>query len=367
MQRYRKVFEATVEVRNPINFAADTDRHLLVALRGTYAGRCYKGTYVVEVLEIRRRSPCHLSRSNGSAEGYIDVEFLAEVAVFSQWDILVGVEVVNNAPMIVGTYGPPLQGGAGEQPRPSAGARAIVSLRASKASEAIAVGQKIPVRVLVVSHVPMQPQASVVGALLTCDQAAPVYRLRGALDVAARLELEPMLTAIEAELGARAILAETRKADLWFFELLLHAHREARPGPARPDQALPAWPGGPVWAGPAAPGGEGGPVQSVLEIAHRVVRSGETVQVGGIWSRPLGLFRSSPLAAKGDPHGPGPAGWDPPVDGTPREVFAIFLKNILDFLVATRELTALYSTRPLLDAHMNVWSAMRKAQRVVDQ
>jgi hypothetical protein len=89
--------------------------------------------------------------------------------------------------------------------------------------------------------------------------------------------------------------------------------------------------------------------------------AGENVPVAGVWSRSLALYRSSPLVgvARGAP----PAAWTT-VDGTPRAVFAEFLKNILDFLVATRELIEVYNTRELLDnKHHNLWGVMRAAQR----
>ena len=83
--------------------------------------------------------------------------------------------------------------------------------------------------------------------------------------------------------------------------------------------------------------------------------------VSGYWARSLSLYRSSPLAARAlqTP----PEAWSPSVDSTPRAAFALFLKNILDFLVATREMVELYDTREVLDAHRNVWAVMRAAQK----
>jgi hypothetical protein len=340
-----KVIDATIDVRNPVNFCADKDRHLMTEIRNIYVGRCFKGAYIVGVREILRTSACRIESTNSSGEAHIDVQFLAEVVVFSQWDILVGAEIVRNQQMVVCTYG-----------APGAGGRAVVTVLASKAVEALAVGQKIVVRVVMAQHQPMQPQAAVVGALLVCDKAAPVYRLRaGALDAAARAELAPMVQAIDAELGRRAALAGARKADLWFFELLLYAYRGAA-GAA--DQAVPAGGAAPDWAGPGALADPGGEPRNLLEIARRVV-AGEAVPVAGYWCRPLALYRSSPLAAWAEAP---PKGWQQATDSTPRAVFAEFLKNVLDFLTATREMAELYNTRELVEAHRGLWAIMRAQQ-----
>jgi DNA-directed RNA polymerase subunit E'/Rpb7 len=376
--QFEKVIDGTVDVANPINFCADKERHLMAELRNKYVGRCFKGAYILGIKAVLDSSACHIVRTNGSGEGYVDVRFLADVAVFSRWDVLTGVEIVSHQQMIVGVY----EGGAAARadedpdaararPGPKA-ARAVVTVLASKAVEALAVGQKIAVRVVLAKHAPMQPQASLVGALLVCDQTAPAYRLRGALDQSARAELAPMLAVVELELEARAALIETRKADLWFFELLLYAFREppgAKAPEAKAESEAPAWEDGPVWRGPRALQAleAGAEATSVLDVVRRAV-GGESVPVAGVWSRSLALYRSSPLVAvvrgesREDPGAAAPATWTV-VDGTPRAVFAEFLKNILDFLVATRELVEVYNSRELIDKHLNLWSVMRAAQR----
>lgn len=351
-----KVIDATVNVRNPIDFCADKPRHLLADLRNTYVGRCFKGAYIVRIESILRSSACHLSTTNTSGEGYIDVQFLAKVIVFSRWDILVGVEVASHQQLLIGTYkataGPSI-----------AKAEAVVTVLASKLVEPIAVGQRIPVRVLMAEHQPMQTQAALIGTLLTCDQLAPVYRLQGDLDPSARADFASLLAEIEIELGARAELVRTRKADLWFFELLLYSYRADSP-PAT-DQSVPSWAGAPDWEGPEhlvpaeIPGAKS---MNILEMAHQVIQ-GETIQMTGLWVRPTTLYRSSPLAIMATEL---PPEWMSAVtSGTPRAVFVLFLKNILDFLVATREMAELYNTRQLMDSHYSLWAAMRSVQKPV--
>jgi DNA-directed RNA polymerase subunit E'/Rpb7 len=353
-----KIFDVTVDVKNPINFCADKERHLLAELRNTYLGHCFKGAYIIRIKGILNSSACRIISTNASGEGYVDVQFLAEVAVFSRWDILVGVRVVNHQQMIVGTY--EAQSVPDQDPH-AKNARAVVSLLASRTVETLAEGQTVPVRVVMAQHQPLKPQAAVVGVLLTCDKIAPVYRLRGKLDQAAKIELGPVLEVIEAELRAREAIIATRKADMWFFELLLYAYRSAETGPGRVDQEIPA--GDTPWVGPPGllPVEDGATPQNVLEIVRRVIH-GEAVQVNGYWSRSLALYRSSPLVAMAEEP---PAEWQLAIDGAPRAVFAEFLKNILDFLTAVRELAEFYNTRELIDRHRNVWAVMRSEQKAL--
>ena len=370
---YKKVFDETVDVANPINFCTAKEHHLLMALRDKYVGRCFKGAYILGINKILDSGACHIVRTNGAAKGFIDVRFLADVVVFSRWDVLTDVEIVNNQQILVGVY----EGGAAARAAESVStldtartaqssgpkaARAVVTVLVSKAIESLAVGQKIAIRVMFAQHTPMQPQASIVGTLLVCDKLAPAYRLRGVLDQSARVELAPMLTAVEVELKMRAELIDTRKADLWFFECLLYAFRETGSNSPIAESSFPAWEGGPVWSGPTALQDleAGASPTSALDIIRRAV-DGESVPVTGIWSRSLALYRSSPLVAVVRDGAAVPKSWAI-VDGTPRAVFAEILKNILDFLVATRELLLVYNSPELIKKHLNIWTAMRAEQ-----
>ena len=353
---YEKVITGTVNIPNPVHFCADKRRHLMAELQNKYVGRCFMGAYILGIKDILDSGACHIVSTNGSGEGYIDVRFLADVAVFGRWDILVGVEIVSRQQIIVGVYG-----GDVNDVSSTGKARAVVSILASKAVEALAIGQKIPIRVVRAQHAPMQPQASIVGALLVCDQMAPAYRLRGALDRSARAELAPMLAAVELELEARTALVKAHRADLWFFEALLYAYRAAAEAAAEGGADAAAWEGGPVWEGPRhlLAVEEGAETVSALDIVRRAV-AGENVPVAGVWSRSLALYRSSPLVAVA--RAAPPAAWAV-VDGTPRAAFAEFLKNILDFLVATRELIEVYCAHAPLDRRLVLWGVMRAAQR----
>jgi hypothetical protein len=360
---FEKLITVTVGVPNPINFCANKHAHLMKILRNTYEGVCYMGVFILSIKEITNTSEVVLSTTNNSGEGVVYVEFIANAAIVSNWDILVGVTVADNKQMVVGLY----TGNASEARTGSASCvRAAVTLlpMPSKALESLAAGQKIAVRVLRRSHEPMSNFVSVVAALLTCDQAAPVYRLRGSLNNTASAELVPLLASINDELKLRDALIGTHKASLWFFEQLLYAYKRTSPASDADaaDSSADTWLGGPMWQGPAAfcPLEEGSEVVNILGIA-RAATSGISVPVSGLWSRSLALHRSSPLGARALENA-SPL-WAAAVDATPREVFATFTKNILDFLTATRELAVLFANQTDVEKHFNVWLAMRAAQK----
>ena len=179
-------------------------------------------------------------------------------------------------------------------------------------------------------------------------------------------ELAPMLAAVENELEKRNALIKTRRADLWFFETLLYTFRDTSTSSMTSESKVPAWENGPVWTGPRALQAleDGTEAASVLEIVRRAV-GGKSVSITGVWSRSLAIYRSSPLVAvaRGE-RSDAPASWTV-IDGTPRAVFAEFLKNIFDFLVATRELVATYDSLEKVERNANVWRVMRDAQTPV--
>ena len=138
-----------------------------------------------------------------------------------------------------------------------------------------------------------------------------------------------------------------------FFEGLLYAY--AAPAgkgaaPAGKGAAEFDWPGPePLKRDYAEPS-----LRNLPELVANYLQTSEAVSVSGEWSRPLSLYRSSPLVTVSPPNThPGA------VEGEAGLVFGLFLKNILDFLVATRELSELYNPA----TNLLVWDAMRQAQQ----
>ena len=350
-----KTFDATIDVPNPIQFSIDSQRNLLSELHNLFSGRCYKGALITRIVRIDSASACHIVATNGSGEGYVDVQFTAAVKVFSKWDILSGVVIRHISHLVAGHYAP-----AGGNT-----AQAFVVLHPTPGVATLTVGQQIPVRVTKSEH-PARRPAVVYAALLTCDRTAPVYRVRGALDAAAGAELAPMLARIEAELQLRAELAAERSANLSAAEALLYAYKSGAHSAVALSDSVAAWADGPSWAGPPQlraldPAAS---AVSVLDLARRAATSAAPVPVSGLWSRDLCIYRSSPLAAHiADRSQALPADWGAPLDEPPRVVFALMLKNVLDFLVATREIATGYDAPGVSENYAGLWGAMRLAQR----
>jgi len=347
----QKDFDTTVSIAAPINFAADKERHLLLQLRKTYEGRCWKGAYIRKVLGIVSAGAINIERTNTSGRGSVDVRFKAEVTVFSAWDILVGaVRSPAFKDMLICDYS-------------AKGVKAVLTLTVSKETEAIGLGQKFPARVIIADHAPMRENINVVATLLVCDKKALAFRVSGSLDATARDELAPLVGQIEEELALRPALDQEV---LWAHERLLYAYQSNAKDDAKDDTKVEAWKGGALWKGPgtviATELSDGAEAVSVVELARRAI-NGEIVDVNGIWSRSLDLYRSSPLARRAPILGPIPAGWETPAEVPPRALFAMLLKNILDFLVCVREMAKLFGHPDADKSSSNLWAVMRAAQR----
>lgn len=374
-----KLFDATIDVANPIGFCADKNAHLLSELHSKFVDRCYKGALVLRILKVVRAGACCICNSNGSGEATVDVQFLAAVRVFARWDILTGVTVRHVSHLIGGHYEPKEGGPAAA----TTTAQAFVVLQPTRGADALAIGQRIAVRVLKAEHPPRQA-AVAYGVLLTCERAAPVFRVRGSLDPAAAADLMGLADRVADELALRAEVARARPAELAFFEGLLYAYGApagargaaaagagagagACAGAATLSHRVAAWEGGPEWVGPAPLMAleEGLVAHSLVELVRKAAVA--PVSVAGQWSRPLCLHRSSPLVAfaprvsRAAATASATVAAADAVDEPPRVVFAMMLKNILDFLVATRELALEYD-----DVHhpkyAGLWGMMRMAQ-----
>jgi hypothetical protein len=245
------------------------------------------------------------------------------------------------------------------------GAQAFVVLVPSRGAEVLAEGLRVPVRIAKAEHAP-RSQAVMTAVLLTCDTAAPVYRLRGSLDPATAAEMMPMVKRIENELSAReALLHAGHSASVAFFEALLYAYRRPKAA-GKPDLAqapVTAW-AGVEWRGPEPLGAPaaGYTFRSIPEIV-RTAAAGTAVLVAGTWSRPLCVYRSSPLVAFAERGAADTE--DAPIDEPPRVVFAQYLKDMLDFLIAIRELATDHASPETNEKYAGLWGAMRAAQIAV--
>ena len=335
---HEKIIEVTINVLNPINFCADKNNHLMAELKNKYAGHCFKGAFISKIKQILRTSACYINTTNTSGEAYIDVEFLAEVVTITNNDILIGVEFLGQQPIPVGIY-------------KRDDVTAVVSLLASQDINNISIKQLIPVRVIAAKHSPMAPEITVVAELLSCDKKFILHKVRGTLDKSA-IEIEPLLKEIEAEILIRNKIIQENLNSLTYFEMLMYSHRVTT---SLPRQQINLWPNGPIWDGFS----EIVPVErtkNIIEIAKQIV-DGETVSLTGIWSRPLNIYRSSPLVS-----------FDDNLDNKqvinthPKIMMITMLINILNNLRLLRQFIETYNTKDLIEKHRNIWIIMRKNQ-----
>jgi len=357
-----KVIDCSINVRDTINFCANVDKHIMSELKNTYEGKCFKGAFINRVVKVVQRSRCVIVKTNLSAHGVIDVSFLAEVTVVGMWDILVGVSVLRTAGMIVGSYKRPPADPTGRECQMAV---TVIPTAGKNLSEVVSTAHTVCVRVCRVEYPAMQPYVTLAAAMLSCDRSAPAWRLRGSLDPTSATSLAPLLASIDTELAARAelVAAEGGRAAVWFFERLLYSY-DGGDGDDGTD-TVETYEGAPPWEGPHPLRASGGALHNILDVARRAA-AGETIPVTGCWCRDLALYRSSPYAAF--VAGPElPAGWaaetsGAPVDGAPSLVFGEMLKNMLDFLVAVRQMAELYPVGD--ETYTPVWHAMRSVQVV---
>lgn len=371
---HTKSFDATLHVRNPINLCINKQANVMLLLRNQYEGKNLKGSHIVRIREISKMSSCRITSNNISGEGDVDVCFLADVAAIAQWDIVPCVNIMRTEQVIVGST---------EVIRDAAdlsAANIAASLIPTPEARTLRVGQRIAIRVIQSEHAYMQRSIAVVGALLTCDRVAPVYRLKGSLTQDAATGLLPVADAIGRELADRASLSETRAGDVMFFEMLLYSYasppkavREAAANTVVESVGATTWEGPPSYV----PVGDQAAVVNLLDLVRKVAEGGGSSRVDGLWSRPLGVYRSSPLVAHSARTEKKPAaeteqgsklvivrpdGWGKPVEEDTIVVFQTFLSGILNFLYTVRMFVTTFNTKTAIDEHFNVWAAMRAAQ-----
>ena len=345
--RLEKRYTATLDVRDPDDYCANPRRAVINYLRQVYAGRCYRGAFILEILDVVRLSPCRLKDTTLNAEDYVDVDFRARVSVRDQWDILSGVRIGRLTPLILG--------------RSSAeGALTVVSLLATPETRLLTLDLTIAVRLVQMQYTPSQEEVVAVGTLLTCDKEAPAFILEGALTRSDADALAPLLQRLRALLRLRTELVRRRRDDVLFFEQLLYAY--ALPASESEEEVLTAAPDVPPWVGPAGlslpPGAAAVNLLDAAEAAHRAPEGGGP-DVSGVWCRDLALYRSSPLASRA--RGPSPPSWPAPAASPPRAAFAKMLRACCEFLQVVSDYVEQF-TPQTLESHQTIWRVMRGAQ-----
>ena len=325
-----RVFEVTLNINNPINFIANKHHNILTDLNNIYANKCYQGSYIIKINNIIQTSSCRIINSNSSASGIIDVKFSATVSMISRWDILIGVEIVKNQSLVVGLY-------------KRNGMEISATIKPTHLhANTLTVGQLVPVRVIEAAHKPKTNQIAVAGVLLTCDTAANIYRVKGEIQKSFMPEIELLLNNIKEELKLRAELMLTKKNEVMFFESLLYSLK----GTTKETEKIKIDKDH-IYEGPVN-NIEKTNVVNIFDIINK--------DMTGYWTRPLGLYRSSPLMQLSTEK---PETY---ILTAPHILIIEYAKQILSFLICIREFVEIYKTPELIKSHENIWLMMRAKQ-----
>jgi hypothetical protein len=303
-------FEATVELSNALSAS---DAQILRRLNEDLSGNCYKGAFIEEVTEIRKRSAAYVIKTNTSGSCYIDVRFYAKVTVFNKWDVITGVVILSNQQILTGKYNN----------------KAAVTLLPGKGIELIAVGYIVPVRISLARHIPMN-KATIVGTIFAAEKIAPKYSVFGMVEKTPIIEY--LYGEIITELELRKAL---EPAKVEFFEDLLTA-------------TVPETTTVPVTT------------FSITTVAKAII-GGKPFEMTGIWYRPIGVRRSSDtfVSVVGD-NKDTIAVFDDVVISKPNTVFEDFIKSMHDYLKAIREMCEQYDD---LKKYELLWRYMRENKK----
>lgn len=264
---------------------------------------------------------------------------------------------------------------------------------------------------------PLKELASASGNLLTCDTSAPEYVVSGKLDRVSAETLMPVVNAIDEELKARGLLIATRREQVWTFEGLLYSYSNSL---GTEDKAsshkkstvtigdtkvvtVKSDAGGREWSGPALDSSQSkGREKSDVHLPDLVRRAagGDSQDMGGVWSRPLRLLRSSPFVTRKEKRSKTETDSETESESksesksetkpeseskpetksekqtamTPVTLALMFLKNQLEMLFAVRSMAESFnftdemaSAQPSFSSHSNIWAAMKHSQMPAEE
>jgi len=344
-----KVYAETIDVRDPEDYCAHPEPFVMTYLRRRYVNRCWGGAFIVKILKILALSDCRIKETDLSAEGYVDVKFLALVSCLGLWDVITGVKIVDRGQMVLG--------------RSETEGTVIVTLASSPQAAAVRVDQVVAVRVLCIQYTPNQSLATAAGVLLTCDRTTPAYAVASGFSAKDARDLLPLVAQIKSLLAARSALMKEQRDAVLLFEALLYTfvRREGASAKTQTVETANAL----AWEGPESyplPR-EAAAVNLVTFVEEAAAQGGKGLaDTEGTWSRDLTFYRSSPLAARVPQGTAPPPWWSAAVAASPLTAFTSMLTTVYNFLTAVNAMARTYSTAALLESHKNIWHLMRTAQ-----
>ncbi len=325
---FEKVYEITVNVDNPINFCTNKTKHVISEINNRYVGKCYKGSFIKELVKIIQISACNLVKTNNSGEAYVDVRFLAKVININQWDIIVGIEIKDIHQLIIGEYNKDF--------------KASIAIDNKKA-DMVNINQICCVRVIKSIYKPMNDYISVFSTILTCDKNAPIYKVTGDLEPKnIKFKLHLLMEEVKNELELRK---QMNKSDYLYFEQLLYSYKHKN----KSEETI-LNKNGTEWTGYVC----GNEVKNIIDI----INTTEVIDVTGYWTRSLFIYRSSPNVS-----------FMKTIDDETKfvemsayDVFAELLKNVYDFLKCIRQMVEIFPSVEIRNNHKNIWMMMKEQQ-----
>lgn len=136
-----KVFEIAITVDDPIGFMS-REQNLIEYIKREYEEKCYKSTYIINIIEIIRQSDCTISQINMDASGNINVSFIAECLVYESGEIVTGCKITTIRRDIGKIY--------------CSGPKCIAAIKIHKLAESYTVGQEIAIIVEDTMYTPYQ-------------------------------------------------------------------------------------------------------------------------------------------------------------------------------------------------------------------
>ena len=93
--RIQKVIEDNISLSTAELFSGNIQQVILDKLKFKYERKCWDNSYVVEVVEILKRSSIKMARDRLNGQGDANVQFLVNAVVYPTGDILVGCVIDN--------------------------------------------------------------------------------------------------------------------------------------------------------------------------------------------------------------------------------------------------------------------------------
>lgn len=355
-----KKYIVSIFIADPLNpnLSINTEGYILNILNEEYVGKCYNGAFILKIENITEISDCEIIMTNLLGTGNINVKFIAAVKQFYSGDFLFNVHIQKTQPSILGRYTESTKDGEimayimipyGIQFEPSPLKQSIMSIREY---------QRIPMRIIDVYHKCKNSIPAIGATLLVCEKKYNKYIVSSGM--LKKTIFSTMLEKIKNEMELRINLSPDVKKNILFFESLLYSYKmDKMEDNIIESNHFPEWEG----------------LQSIehsIESNDKIINLLDFVSDGnfddeniiGIWSRPLYIYKSSPIAIfkKISIEQANELKQEALEEGCSEVVFIRYLKDILSHLTIIRQMAEYYIDNATIMVNKNIWDAMKDVQ-----